>query len=363
MLSSHSTTEHSLTDFEDVEELLPVDDETSSETPALLQSELMQSYIQNDLHSRFPCLLLNPSLQIMWQNGYFSTTFPKDEHPGDSLFSLISATSEDVKNKIVMSLRRREDGYSWKSSEEIPRRSLSTLHATFLISPIFAGENDGSQLPAAYRVVIDDVTEDLNTLIRGTFSSLLEASLLKDQDTGEHVARINSYCKKLSEIAFAEGVFSEIDKPFIDTIGFVAAMHDVGKIGTPDDILNKDGPLDDWQWDIMKEHTINGAYILNTYPSPMAKQIALFHHERWNGTGYPYGWNEENIPLSARIVAITDVYDALRMKRPYKEPFTHDATLAEIENGIGKHFDPMIARLFIRHDREFDGIYNEQADR
>ncbi len=348
-------------DLEEAAELLPVDDEVES-TAGLaddLQSDALQVYMRDDSHNCFPCLLLNPSLQIVWHNGSYRSLFPKEEHPGKSLFSLISSTSESVKNEIARSLRSAETGYSWRSREEVPRKSLTTLYANFLIGPVFDTMDTSAGLPVGYRVTIDDVTEEINTLIRGTFTSLLEASLLKDQDTGEHVSRINSYCKTLSEMAFSESPFDEVNQQYIDTIGFVAAMHDVGKIGTPDDILNKDGPLDDWEWEIMKEHTINGAYILNTYPSPMAKQIALFHHEKWNGTGYPYGWNGELIPLAARMVAVADVYDALRMRRPYKEPFTHSAALAEIEKGIEVHFDPAVARLFLRHEGEFERIYEK----
>ncbi len=336
------------------EELLPVEKNPPS---TATYPASMEIYVRNDAQNPFPCLLLDPSLQIVWHNDSFQRTFPRNEHPGDTLFALISQTPEEVKNRIVKNLRSSSCGYSWKSREEIARKSLSTLYATFLIAPVFKSAKNGDNAPVGYRVVIDDVTEEHNTLIRSTFSSLLEASLLKDQDTGEHVTRINAYCKKLSEVALEEGAFDEIDQPFIDTIAFVASMHDVGKIGTPDDILNKDSRLDEWEWDIMKEHTINGAYILNTYPSPMAKQIALFHHERWDGTGYPYGWNQNLIPLAARIVSITDVYDALRMRRPYKDPFTHDAALAEIKKGIGTHFDPQIADIFLRHARAFEAIY------
>ena len=197
---------------------------------------------------------------------------------------------------------------------------------------------------AAYEGIIDNITEENRNLLRGTFLSLLEASKLKDNDTGYHIKRVGEYARIISESLYGNPLYSEIDKEFIDNIHFLAPMHDVGKIGTPDDILNKAGPLNDWEWEVMKEHTINGAYILGTFPSPMAKTIALFHHERWDGKGYPYKVTERMIPLPARIVAIADVYDALRMKRSYKEPFTHEATVKEIEQEAGKHFDPDLVK-------------------
>ena len=139
-------------------------------------------------------------------------------------------------------------------------------------------------------------------------------------------------------------------------------MHDVGKIGTPDDILNKEGPLDEREWLIMKEHTKNGAFILSTYPNPMAKQIALFHHEKWDGTGYPYQLSETMIPLPARIVSIADVYDALRMERSYKKSFSHQEASEIIIKNRGIHFDPALVDLFIENKDSFNSIFDSLVD-
>ena len=139
-------------------------------------------------------------------------------------------------------------------------------------------------------------------------------------------------------------------------------MHDVGKIGTPDDILNKQGPLEDWEWEIMKEHTINGAYILSTYPNPMAREIALRHHEWWNGAGYPHGLSGDLIPLSARIVTIADVYDALRMERSYKKAFSHEKAKTIIREEKGSHFDPDLIDIFEKIETDFREIFEELND-
>ena len=143
---------------------------------------------------------------------------------------------------------------------------------------------------------MDDVTAENRKFLRDMFSSLLEASKLKDNDTGKHIERVNLYTSLIAKEMFNDPRWPEVDKDFIADIGFLAAMHDVGKIGTPDNILNKEGPLSEFEWGIMKEHTINGAFILSSYPNPMAREIALSHHEWWNGSGYPYNLEGKMIP-------------------------------------------------------------------
>ena len=194
--------------------------------------------------------------------------------------------------------------------------------------------------------------------------SLLEASILKDNDTGKHITRVNYYTKRMAEELFhcKNPSYNRIDADFIDNISFLASMHDVGKIGTPDDILNKEGPLSDWEWTIMREHTKNGAFILSTYPNPMAKEIALSHHEHWDGSGYPYQLTSEMIPLSARIVTIADVYDALRMERAYKPALNHETALAKMREGREKHFDPFLIDVFNTIHGDFDEIFEKNKD-
>jgi putative two-component system response regulator len=139
-------------------------------------------------------------------------------------------------------------------------------------------------------------------------------------------------------------------------------MHDVGKIGTPDDILNKEGPLSDWEWTVMQEHTKNGAFILSTYPNPMAKEIALSHHERWNGSGYPFKLEGDMIPLAARIVSIADVYDALRMQRSYKPPIEHEKTVEKMMESKNTHFDPALIDVFYAIAKDFEELYEANKD-
>ncbi|MCL2472966.1 MAG: HD domain-containing protein, partial [Treponema sp.] len=252
------------------------------------------------------------------------------------------------------------NGYFWKGEVRIKSRSIASVQIKVFIYP--AGLN--IREPTEFIVLFDDITEENKRLIRSTFMSLLEASKLKDNDTGNHIIRVNYYSKRLAEELFRSKNprYNRIDADFIDNIGFLASMHDVGKIGTPDDILNKEGPLSDWEWTVMREHTKNGAFILSTYPNPMAKEIALSHHERWDGSGYPYQLSGEMIPLAARIVTIADVYDALRMERSYKPSLEHDVTVHKMIEGKESHFDPYLMDVFATIETDFKQIYDNHRD-
>ncbi|WP_198666534.1 response regulator [Marinomonas shanghaiensis] len=161
----------------------------------------------------------------------------------------------------------------------------------------------------------------------------------KDNETGAHVIRMSHYSRLLAE---AYGGNSE----WIDMLFNAAPMHDVGKIGISDAILLKPGKLNPDEWEIMKQHTLFGAKILGDCDDDpmlkMAEVIALTHHEKWDGTGYPYGLSGDKIPLEGRIVAIADVLDALLSKRPYKEAWPLTDAIRYMEENKGKHFDPQL---------------------
>ena len=166
----------------------------------------------------------------------------------------------------------------------------------------------------------------------------------RDQETGDHISRMSRLCHRLAlEIG--------IPKPEADRLRHASAMHDIGKIGIPDRILQKPGKLDPDEWAIMKTHTTMGATILGGSNAPliqMAETIARTHHERWDGSGYPAGLAGEEIPLIGRVVAICDVFDALLSVRPYKHAWTLDDALAEIRAQSGRHFDPSLVEPFER---------------
>lgn len=169
------------------------------------------------------------------------------------------------------------------------------------------------------------------------------AAEYKDEDTGEHILRMSHYSKLL---ALAAG----LSESHAELIRQAAPMHDVGKIGIPDAILLKPGRLTDEEFKQMKEHAQIGANILRDSPSPLiqlAHTLALEHHEKWDGSGYPQGLKAEAITLEARIAAIADVFDALTSKRPYKDAWPTDKAFALLQEQAGKHFDPHLVELFL----------------
>ncbi|MCG9728291.1 two-component system response regulator [Shewanella sp. Isolate13] len=168
------------------------------------------------------------------------------------------------------------------------------------------------------------------------------AAEYKDNETGLHVVRMSHYARLLA-------VQSGLPERYCELIYNAAPMHDIGKIGTPDSILKKPTKLDDIEWQEMQRHAEIGAEIIGEHKDPlleMARRIALSHHEKWDGSGYPYGLSGEDIPIEGRIVAIADVFDALTSIRPYKKAWTVEATMALIEDEAGKHFDPELVRHF-----------------
>ena len=178
-----------------------------------------------------------------------------------------------------------------------------------------------------------------------TIYRLSLAAEYKDEDTGSHIARTSKYC---ALIANKLGLSSKD----VDIIFWASPMHDIGKVGMPDAIMLKPGKLTAAEFDILKTHTTIGAKILSGSKAEMiivAEQIALTHHEKWNGTGYPQGLKGEEIPLVGRIVGLVDVFDALTTKRPYKDPYPIEVALEIIKTERGKHFDPDVVDVFLQN--------------
>jgi len=202
---------------------------------------------------------------------------------------------------------------------------------------------------------------DLHSSYVEAIIALTRAAEQRDDGTGIHVKRISHYSRYLAETL-------GMDSDYCDMIHCASPMHDIGKIGIPDHILLKPSTHTPDESEIMKSHCLHGAEILQRFPSPymkMGAEIALNHHERWDGTGYPTGLNGEEIPLAARIVGICDVYDALRAKRPYKSAFCHEKAMRVIVNGDGRtqpgHFDPILLDAFKHCGQHFNEIYREHA--
>lgn len=193
-----------------------------------------------------------------------------------------------------------------------------------------------------------------------TINALSRAAEVNDEDTGNHILRVGEYAAVLAE-AFGS------PRSFVDDIRRQAPMHDVGKIHTPSDILKKPAPLTTEETAIMKEHTLQGAKILGDHPRlALAKSIAMTHHERWDGSGYPVGLKGGQIPIEGRIVTLADQYDALRNRRVYKPPFDHKSACAILLEGDGRtrpqHFDPDLLAVFRKSADRFDEIFHHLGD-
>jgi putative two-component system response regulator len=198
----------------------------------------------------------------------------------------------------------------------------------------------------------------LKTTSLDTIYRLSMASEYKDEDTGAHIKRMSRYS---AAVARRMG----LDENIIETILYAAPMHDLGKIGIPDQILMKPGKLDLAEWKIMKMHTVIGAKILQGSDAEFIKlgeSIALSHHEKWDGSGYPNGDKGLEIPIAGRIVAIADVFDALTSKRPYKEPFSIEKSLAIVKEERGTHFDPNVVDAFFDIQDEILNIKKQYSE-
>lgn len=191
----------------------------------------------------------------------------------------------------------------------------------------------------------------------------------RDNDTGEHLDRIRSYV-----LLLAKDLRSRMPKlqgnDFVHNLALASSLHDVGKVGIPDSILLKPGRLTQAERDVMELHTLIGGECLEAIQlrlgednpfMQLAIQIAFYHHERWDGQGYPHGLAGDKIPLAARIVAVADVYDALTSKRPYKKPLSHVESKGIILAGSGSQFDPEVVAAFLRHEDEFEAISRGQS--
>jgi len=195
-----------------------------------------------------------------------------------------------------------------------------------------------------------------------TIIAVSKLAAFRDDETGRHIECTREFCRLLAgKLATLPRYAGSISPAFIDNIYHAAPLHDIGKIGIADSILLKPGKLTPDEFEIMKTHTTIGATTLQAvqhrYPGNafihMGIDLTRSHHEKWDGSGYPDGLAGEDIPLSGRIMAVVDVYDALRSKRPYKEAFSHEESCRIIEDGAGRHFDPAIVDAFTILKSEF----------
>jgi putative two-component system response regulator len=195
---------------------------------------------------------------------------------------------------------------------------------------------------------------------------------LRDEETGLHLKRTQEYMRLLAKTVSALPRFmDELDAASIEWMVKSAPLHDIGKVGIPDAILHKPARLTAEEFTIMKNHPEYGRNIILEVERILgeesvflryAREIAYGHQEKWDGSGYPQGAKGDEIPVSARLMAIADVYDALRSRRPYKAPFSHEMAMAIIIEGRAKHFDPDLVDGFVQVAEQFSAIAEQYAD-
>ena len=244
-------------------------------------------------------------------------------------------------------------------SPPVVQARVHTQVALFRAQKALKAKKDELEQLVAFRTLqVQQAAQRVRFASLETVLRLSQAAEFKDEDTGAHVLRMSRY---------SAAVARRLDYPEreVDTLLHAAPMHDIGKIGIPDRILLKPGKLDAEEWATMKQHTEIGAKILAGSDSDvirMAEQVAITHHEKWDGTGYPRGLKGQQIPWIGQVTAIGDVFDALTSRRPYKEPFSVDKSFAILREGRGKHFDPDVVDAFFDVEAEILEIKNQFQD-
>jgi len=289
------------------------------------------------------------------------------------LYSVILFTTLSSLDSIVNGLERGADDYivkPFKEAEFLARMTAAVRIAhnkRLLFEARLKAEQTNKQLRQLQSILSDQkLTEqkirEISEAQNATIFAMAKLAEFRDEDTGGHLERVKEYCRLLAEDLNRHSPYSDlITAEFIDCIQHAAPLHDIGKVAIPDHILQKPKKLTPEEFDRMKTHTVIGAdnlqLVYNNYPGNlfvgMGIEIALYHHEQWDGSGYPDGLVGKNIPLPARIMALADVYDALRSDRCYRKAMTHEQARTIILEGDGRHFDPEVVMAFLRVETIF----------
>jgi putative two-component system response regulator len=218
--------------------------------------------------------------------------------------------------------------------------------------------------------LVEEQVKEISDSQISTIFALSKLSESRDKETGKHLERVQIYCKMLAgKLSVEEPYNRVIDAAFIHNIFNASPLHDIGKVATPDHILLKSGKLDPEESDSMKKHALVGSATMESVQDIYKKNafinmgisISRSHHERWDGKGYPDGLKGDEIPLEARIMAIADVYDALRSTRCYKVSFSRDRSREIIQSGSGTQFDPVLVKAFLELEEEFEKVGQEMG--
>ena len=255
--------------------------------------------------------------------------------------------------------------YTEFDEENQPVRSYGTLQD---ITAMKEAEDELERYSKQLEEMVSEKVKEISESQMATIFALVKLAESRDDETGAHIERTASFCRLLAQKARTLPQFHGlIDDEYVATIYRASPLHDIGKVGISDLILLKPGKLTPEEFAVMKTHVEIGYQTLSNIDKryqnnafvQMGLDITRFHHEKWDGSGYLFELQGEEIPLSARIMALADVYDALRSKRVYKPAFSHEKAMEIIVEGRGKHFDPALVDLFAAFHHEFETLYDQ----
>ena len=333
----------------------------SEEKYRTILESIEEGYYEIDLDGRFS--FSNPSLRKVFSlaSEKLLETKLSDFISGEQQREFLALLDQIKNDKTIAS--------TFECEIETPPGSLKIIELS--VSTI----NDAQMNTVGFRGIIRDITEkrmlersllqslkDVKEARTGVILGLAKLAECRDTDTGSHLERIREYTKVIINELRKHPEYKEyITDEYVEDLYHSSILHDIGKVGVPDAILLKPGKLTTEEFEIIKQHAVLGGKAISDIDKQfenqsfltIAKELTYYHHERWDGKGYPNGLKEQQIPLSARVVSFADVYDALTSKRCYKDAFGHEEAKSIILEERGKAFDPDIVDVFLKYDTEF----------
>lgn len=284
---------------------------------------------------------------------------------------MVSALDEQA--SVVRCIEAGADDYLTKPINSVLLRAR--VNSSLNKKRLYDSDREHRETLESYNEMLQErIDEQVREITSAQMAAIFATSKLaesKDPETGAHLERLRLFCRIIASHLGRHPDFErDITADFIECIYAASPLHDIGKVGIPDSILLKPGTLTSNEWEIMRSHTLIGAETLRAVAEKhpgnsflrMGIEIAESHHERWDGTGYPYGLKGDAIPLAARILALADVYDALTSVRCYKDAFDHETSREMIVKSVDKHFDPRVVEAFLACETEFRQIKQKFAD-
>ncbi len=314
-------------------------------------------------------LYANPAAEALLQKLHLPATAVQDILPDDYLQRIRTALESDSVSQDV-EVQKHEKTLLWRFGRFPKERAV--LITGVDVTPLKTLELELRDMNETLEQRVQARTFELMLTQDVTIMSLSTLAESRDPDTGAHLERTRNYVRVLAEALKEHPKFREFLSPpgVIDQLYRSAPLHDIGKVGTRDAILLKNGRLDENEFEVMKQHAILGGDTLRWAEARLgtnsflqfAREIAYYHHEKWDGSGYPFGMKGEEIPISARLMAVADVYDALRSERCYKNAMSHKEARSLITEGTGSQFDPDVVDAFLRCEDQFITIADHYAE-